>query len=398
MAMLYFGWRAVERPRFVHLGATGILGALACLTRPEGAVFFGVFLLYFLADQSLRRPIADMRSRLAGGAFAVLAFLTLVLPYIAFLHTHTGKWQLSGKTDRMLQYLSETAQSRDPLLGEKIVFHLSPDKTRVTMADELAVHRRFLIRRYVVNLQEQEALLLSMLGLPGTLLAALGFLGGWTDTEQRRKTLYLLVMLAPMLVFPLFFVEARFLIPFVPVLLIWVARGLIALADWFRATFVEKASLSTVRSGLFSARDVAFPSTGVFAVIVVVLLLLYFSTPLVKWAMAGPPDETEKHFGLALRRELGELSGEFLMSRDPIVAFYAGAKHFPLPYVEGYDDLLACLRVNRIRYLLVDERVIPALRPALASLLDPTQDHQGLTPRCTFHISRKLIVYESQLR
>jgi hypothetical protein len=70
-------------------------------------------------------------------------------------------------------------------------------------------------------------------------------------------------------------------------------------------------------------------------------------------------------------RVLGATDDAVVMSRYPAIAFHAGTAWAPTP-AAAWPDVAAYARNRNARYLVVDEWET-RLRPALRSLLDPSQ-------------------------
>ena len=92
------GW-----PRMIRFGGAGGLVGLAYLTRPEGllmAVPLGLAVIV-VALRSPTGPRSTRRSAaagLVGVAVFGLPIAACIVPYAAYLHDHTGQWQLTAKT------------------------------------------------------------------------------------------------------------------------------------------------------------------------------------------------------------------------------------------------------------------------------------------------------------
>ena len=87
------GARAVAGEEWRWWLITGVLAALAWLTRLEGLVLAGTLGLAMLATLAWRRRLSLWPRALAAGALGLL----VTAPYLAYLHGALGRWALSGR-------------------------------------------------------------------------------------------------------------------------------------------------------------------------------------------------------------------------------------------------------------------------------------------------------------
>lgn len=74
--------------------ATGVLAALAYLTRAEGAVLAGTLFLVLAARLAVRRESSAAWRRFA---LAAVAGAIVAAPYLVYLHNELGRWAVSGR-------------------------------------------------------------------------------------------------------------------------------------------------------------------------------------------------------------------------------------------------------------------------------------------------------------
>jgi len=198
-------------------------------------------------------------------------------------------------------------------------------------------------RAYVPNLIRHLGLLVAAWPPPLLLLSLLGL---------SRRRWALLVPLAPLLVLPLLSVafEVRFAQLFVPALALLAAQGaasIVARPAWRRTEAVA------------AVIAVAALGTG--------------------WAWAGPAGRLARQFDdgpMAQMRDAGTWLAAHgrpdgvVMDRKAYVPFFAGMRHVQLPD-DDYDALVAFAQ-RSADYLVIEEYLVPTLRPQLLPLVhDP---------------------------
>jgi len=87
-------WKSLKTRSLVGLFLTGILGALAYLTRPEG---IGVVIVAGFWIFMIQRPSPVQRRDLAALGLLVFGFLIFASPYLVYLKKDTGHWILTRK-------------------------------------------------------------------------------------------------------------------------------------------------------------------------------------------------------------------------------------------------------------------------------------------------------------
>jgi hypothetical protein len=168
-----------------------------------------------------------------------------------------------------------------------------------------------------------------------------------------------------------------------PILLLWVARGIAALADWLHRTL----------AGLGSATRASAVSAGL-CVLLSALMLLYFQLlqpRIIREGLAGM-STTRRDVGLWLKQNSSPQS--MIMSRDTEVPFYAERRWAATPH-EDYSRFIAYVRKRGADYLVVDEREATVIRPQLDFLANDDSPPPELRHVYTAHDANgKTIVYE----
>jgi len=234
LALLLVG---LEDDRLEMLAAAGALLGLAYLTRPEAVVYFGVFVIVAWIWLFKGVKCGIRRTGFALGSFA-LPFLVLAVPYIWYLHVHTGQWLLSGKIAIVWQQASGSKSYFDPMRGE--IAWLLPDRFQeMNMLQSVLRNPGDILRRVIKNgrsfTQHFFAPTNFWWGLTPLVVVAL-FKQPWDQRRVRCEAFLITIILVLMLTFLPFFFGTRFFAPAFPVLLIWTARGALYLGRWLQDT------------------------------------------------------------------------------------------------------------------------------------------------------------------
>jgi 4-amino-4-deoxy-L-arabinose transferase-like glycosyltransferase len=352
-------WRGIASAAPGWFILAGLAFGWAHLTRWEGAVYLFVgagWAGWFL----VRKP--DRERRLVGLLGFVLSFAILAAPYGVYLQHAQGTWFSSKGATQQIQ--GEAVATDDPLAWERA--YDAYEQARDAPSDlgawaaDLWADRDAEIRLYLTNWLKQIALPFRSFSFLAWLWAPLVPVALWKrgpDPDSRRKLFFLLTTLAPLALFPVAFVDPRYLLPFIPAGLMWAADGLLMADDWLTAKRIRPFSpfkgiaLAALLSIAFLAADVA----GAFLV----------PAPLEYKALGEWMAE----------HNVGR--GEIVMARRRQAPFYAGSRWEWLPLADT-EGLLARAAERSARYVVIDERTVPSLRPDLAYLLDPEAAPAGL--------------------
>jgi 4-amino-4-deoxy-L-arabinose transferase-like glycosyltransferase len=392
-------WVAWEKQSAVAGVAAGALYGLAYLTKPEAIIYVGLMLVLLVLGNLWRHSLFGRRSIL-GLVGMVLAFVLVISPYLAFLYQHTGRIMISGKLG-VTYVAGQGAVDHDPGLydralsqldeaGEEIIW-FSADRFKYNILDLIKADPRGFVHRVWQNVNTLEEVLFARQVFPFYLLflVALGLFGSAWNKDRTIKELFLAAAVLPVFVFLPFHIELRYFAPMLPILLLWVAKGIAALADWLRQTAANlrsplKPDAERVPAGL---------GRGV-TVLLSLLLVLYFAVlqPMVMRDGVAGVNVSRREAGSWLKAHAP--SDALIMSRDTEVPFYAERRWAATPN-EEYDRFIAYVRKRGAAYLVVDEREVTVIRPQLSLLLNEDAPPTGLRHVYTApDIRGKTIVYE----
>ena len=387
-------WLAWERQTPASYALVGGLFGLTYLVKPEALVYLGWFLALLALGQVWRRKLLCSRT-LLGLVSAIAVFALVISPYILFLYKETGRILITGKLG-VTYVAGEGAVVHDPGLydralarldsaGEEIIW-FSPDRFKYDLWQIIRANPRAFLVRTWRNVNALEALLFVRRVFPFYLLipVALGVLGQPWAKERLVKELFLLATIPPVLVFMPFHIELRYFAALLPVLIIWVAKGIDALAWWATQTWQK------LRPSSRSAASVGRTS----AIVLCGLLLVYFAVlqPSVVADGLAEQNPSRREAGLWLNEHSSP--DAMIMSRDTEVAFYADRRWAATPN-EEYARFIEYVRHRGANYVIVDEREITVIRPQLKLLLNEESPPQELRHVYTALDPRgRTIVYE----
>jgi hypothetical protein len=325
----------------VAAAGAGLCLGLAYLARPEGlllAVPLGLGLV--LALRPDRRAVGR-----ALAAFA-LPLAVCIVPYAAYLHGHTGRWELTAKTqDRSIEAWHAVARNdretrdRELYTPDSTGWDFPGERTSLTALarDDPAGYAGIAVtnvRMLATNLAGWW-----LLPLPVWALAARG---AWRRRRSGTVRLLVAVALVPVLTSLAFFVQPRYLLVTTAVACVLAGAELAALTSGRRRTIVVAAAAVM----LLAASAGAFRGDGGW------------------W---HPVDHTDQ-------RRAGEWiaahtrPGERIMARSFVVEYYAERATVAMPY-DDLDGILAFARHYGVRWLVVDQTSAARVRPQVLRLL-----------------------------
>lgn len=377
----------------------GVAFGAAYLTRPEGFNYWALYGVGLLVGRLLLRR---WNRRFAVGlAIYALAFSVAFVPYAIYTHRYIGAWMVSEKVG--VTYLTGIGLAHgDTSAFDKSTwgldstgletFFFSSESYNVSMLALVLDDPRAFLSLVYGNLTRFAQVLFDWTVFPA-ILAPLVVLGLFTRGWSRRRAMQesvLLVSVAPVAAFVLFFIQARYLVTFVPVLVLWCAAGLGALDEWLVGTFWPA---NGHRQGAV-ARRAAFLRVAVAAVAPsCVLVGLVALQPLVVRRVLNTGSVRIEHKRVGETLGLTMAPETVLMSRYPAIAYHAGVRWAPSPNAP-VEQVLAYARHKGARYWAIDEREL-RYRPQVGGLVSGVDVPYGLR---LMYVStaggERLVVYE----
>jgi 4-amino-4-deoxy-L-arabinose transferase-like glycosyltransferase len=358
----------LEDDRLGMFAAAGVLFGLAYLTRPEGVVYFGVFLVFGLVWLARRMNLRVLRAWCAVGWF-VLSFVLLAAPYVWYLHTQTGHWMLTGKLNVAWESFGPMI-THDPVAFDRLnngldasgreIYWLSPDRFQRSLLQTVMADPMDLVHRVVANARELKAQFFGggvfWYGLLPLVVLAL-FKKPW-DRRRLEHEALLVAALVPLLAFLPFGILMRYFTPAFPVLLMWTARGALDLGVWLQDT-LELSRGRPVSSGRLKTMLEWLPAG-------VVVLFFLVMVPVVAWAGLSATFFGHKEVGLWLRTHTPP--GAVVMVEELGIAVYADRRWVPSPHAD-WTRFIEYARAHDATHLVVDTYELTHVRPYLAFLL-----------------------------
>jgi 4-amino-4-deoxy-L-arabinose transferase-like glycosyltransferase len=354
MTAAYLSLQVFHAPTPRALLLAGATFGVAYLVRPEAALYSllvsGIVVGLHLARGS-SLTLAAKHALCLLAAFAVFA-----LPYVLWLHAHSGQWRLEGKSPLNYATQLKMEQGIDPYdasfgvatdLSEQGVW-MRPHATAlqsVKMAPKDIV--RYLARRVgsVSGFLKNTLVAGGMLGSP--LIFALALIGLFSKPWPRELAIaqlffFCILAISSTALFFIFYLSPRFLITFIPFLSLWAAAGIVALRDWLATTL-----------------ELAMPKRGLRWLPTGFGLLLLIAVPL--GTLQGVASLYELRMFNASNRPV-KIAAQWLDHYAPgpkivtdsldVFPFHARATFVPLPYADS-STALRYLEKRQVRFIVL---------------------------------------------
>lgn len=386
---VWLGLRAATaRPAtaLVMAAGAGLGVGLAYLTRPEGIAFTIVvvplLVLPVLGGWRGLRHASGRRWKRAGllaGAFLV-PLLLVAVPYVAYLHDHTGEWELTAKSrDVSMASWRAVAEENRPE-RQAILFdagttgfdfpatHSLASLIRDDPGGYLGIVGTNLSRGYQAVFDTSITPYPHWALLPALLVIVAAY-AVWRHRRDRVVLATVAAIAIPVVTAAAFLMQARYLVPAAAFTCALVALGLVTLPSrWFRAAAIVTLLLLVTSTGanLYGAAN--------------------------GWFHLERGSEEHRLAGAWI----GDHSnpGDLVMSTTTIPGFYAGRATVPTPYA-GQARIIDFMRHYGVRYLIVDQAHGTRFRPQLRPLAYNNRRPEDL--RAVYRHredGRRLVVYE----
>lgn len=357
-----------------------LLLALASLARMEAVFFFLPVVVMVLIGLGDGGRTAPLKVRAGRAAVVIAVFAAAAFSQALLIHMKTGMWSVGSKASINL---SSPLVWEDSLERERYVYSLNEEGT-ARRIDEVGLEspvkvlwrqRKAVASLYFRKMNRGFAITPLLLSSPFLLLLVpLGIFGRGWNGDRLMELLLLALGIIPFLVYSVFRVQIRYLVPFLPIYLMWAARGCEVLSGWIERNVSPR------------------PIWRVSALFLVFASLVPFTIRGYSGMLAGQPAEYRK-IGAWIRDRAG-FEARVLAHPGCPVSYYAGeaeATFIPWTDVPG---LLRYARQRGFDYLLVEEDYFRAYRPGLVRLLG-SGPNPGLERVQTFEGRRggKILLY-----
>lgn len=330
----------------------GVVLGFAYMARQEAQFILVLFVVVLLL-----RPRGVSRGRRIARAALLTAFFVLAtLPHVLLLRAKTGRWTAGSKA---AVNLSSPLIWEDTLERERYVYGLDESGTErriETIGAENPVvmlwrRRSMVVSRYLPNLTRGAAHMPGLLATPFLLLLVpLGLFGrSWRRSDRTAECALLLLGIFPFALYAIFRVDTRYLVPFLPIYLLWGARGCGVAVSWLRENIT--------------------PRTGpAIAVLFVMLASLVPFTVRRYSLLAATQPVGHRRVGQWIKENSGE-GARVLAPSGWSVSYYAGNPIATyIPWTDP-DGLVRFARHHRFEYIVLGVDYIEQARPTLVSLV-----------------------------
>ena len=359
----------MEERRPGMMAVAGMMFAMGFLTRPEPVVYFGIFFLVSLFWRFRNLVAKGTRLRLC--ASFVVAFLLTAAPYLVYMHAQTGHWTLSEKGPITWQQGSyilkddwvgfDWVYTRLDSSGHQVYYN-SPEREKWSLIGTiLSDPKAFIARTY------ESARILGHLALSNNfvipLLLPFVVISLTHKAWDRRRLGYEVFLTSAFLIqaaviLPFANLLLRYLVPVIPVFLIWTANGAVAAGVWLRDS--AEACWGRALKPALSACVLCLPAAAAVAEIIHV-------TP----DVARREIEHEK-FGYKFAAQWLKKNSSpdaIVLADDSNVTVYGERRKIFSPHCD-LTHLMSYARYHKADYLLTNETMLLKIRRELSIILD----------------------------
>jgi len=376
---VWLSWRAISRQKYSLYFLAGLTAGLNYLNRPEGlgiSVVTGLYILFHNLPQFKN----TYKKRLISICLLGIGTLIFVSPYMLYIRDQSGSWQLSKKKSIITAVFGCASRSIPPATLPSIAKIPSYSRMEEGYFRTLRGNVLTFVKVYYPTL---------------FLLLLLSFVRRKAIPRRQEPELFIgLIPVFYILVFSLFYVSDRHLVPLVSVCLFWAAIG------FYELYHLILAKVSLVKTNIMSALN-----NKVFAVLligVIITLLPY---------VLGPQDRDkigQRKVGEWIKENCGENS--FILTDLDRIPFYAGGYFVPLqnrPGIDNYNDLLKFAKTphedgygyepghsHSVDYIIIDKSRIANYCPDFLSSVNPaTLEEVHVQPKLSHSTYGEIVVY-----
>lgn len=374
-AVVYFAISSLRLPRNRRFIAWGSLLGLAYLAKPEaiGQLAVVVLLLSLVGAWKHR-----LKSSLSGVAIVLACYAVFASPYLAFSARYTHHLTLEGKSEMNYVMISSLNAGMDPYQaayglsasGQREGVLLFPQFLGRSHPHTLTELARFFLLAASRNMRLLYDGLALYVWLPLLTLALFGlFRSAWSQ-ERALVELVLLssfsVACIPALIAP--FLSLRHVLPVMPFVVIWSAKGIDELGEWVQ---------QTVDSLLPVGRPGVYLCSATIVLLTATILILGGRAARHEFEEATATSLYLKEAGLALAKRA---NGKVIVDKGTVVAFYSGASWMVMPYAPA-PEILRYFELYHPDFVVIDR--LDPLEDSLARALrnDPNAHPLSLNLR-----------------
>jgi 4-amino-4-deoxy-L-arabinose transferase-like glycosyltransferase len=334
----------------------GVCGGLAYLTRPEGMAIIIFLVSYCLFEILVSRRGKQARVFLIMG-FLLLSFSLIAAPYPLFIKLHTGRWHISMKPSIVKSFETPVPEPerKSPSVSLNHKLHIQGAESLSVAPAKL--QEPFRKAEFWKSLTHPPLKFIETYHYLLFLFLIIGIWAGYKHETESRGGILLVVSLGYLLglcylYHTVSYVSRRHFLPPITLSLPIAAIGL----------WEVRERLSCLMSRLHYRWNTA---AATHATVVVLLITLLTLAP-----KALKSQEIEK---LPLKeaalwiKENSPKPCPVIMCNEPLVAYYAGGKHLPIPGMR-YKEFVQYISAKQVHYVVFEERDIKSAGQFLSQL------------------------------
>lgn len=353
---IYLGLGAVKG-KIAKSFTAGLAFGACYLLKPEAIAYVGLMLILIYAG----RFVSFISfSRITGNALLfLLGFVLLAAPYLIYIHQTTHHWVISEK----LVHLSETYEwrkldeSKQGTLADKVWEGRSeisePSKKGFDVKLSYA-HFAKKMAGGLIPVITRTVKLLPKLLIPFLLL---GLITGWSR-ERAFKELFVVLFIVSTLFGYAFIPITRYLLPILPLLLCWIAKGIVEFEEVFTKLVQKYWRPSLVTSNV---------RWGAIAIIIAIFAITTVPSLIYQFRNSGRGLYWEQKQVAEWIKE-NSAKPPLILSTKNWPTFYAGGEHLFTPD-ETYPVIIDYAKRKKVDFLVVEEEPID-VTPNLKFLLN----------------------------
>ena len=381
LTAVYLFLRFADSGSMLLLVAAALVTAFAYMTRQEAQFVFAVFIVVVLIGRGAEGLEAGPYRRIIRAAALIALLIIFISPYLFIMHDKTGRWTAGSKAS---VNLSSSLIWESGLDRERFVYSLDSlgvnrriDEVAQRSSFQVLRERRSEIARRIVEQLDYGPRLLPVLFLSPLFLflVPLGLFGRlWRHERILDELVVMTVGVLPFFIYAFFKVQLRYLVPVLPIYLIWAGAGLEVFGLWLERVLSIRGTLLTAI--LFLVFTVNIPYTTH------------------RYRAVKAAQRTDyKEVGGYIASEFPRGARVLAHSGCP-VSYYAGnprATFIPWTDVEG---LVRFAEYHHFDILVVDSGYIENYRPTLKRLISGgVPPGLSLVKRFNGKFGRDIIIY-----
>ncbi len=368
---LLFGWRLLTRKTLSTGILTGVALGIAYISIATAVIYLVILLVLGLLVAHFSHSWKQLLKPLL---LMVAVFLVIGAPYVFFLHTQLHQWTFtgkdaSGKSAALDRGWDSTAGWNDGAMAltangtETQLDQVNQSSNNESTLGAFFHHPLQRIKTFYTDLGQAERKIPDVLFIGLLPLFGLGLFANSWDISRAKRIGYTFLMITPAI--PMLAVwfdgNTRFFMPFLPLIMIWVANGWRQLEVWGQKT-VTQLTKNSGHSRLY---------INLIPWVVGVLVILPILPVDRGTVQAESYPVGMEEAGKAIH---GKLDQKKLMCLETIPAYYAGDDWVEFP--DGtYKQITAYARAHGVNYMVIDAGEMKEWRPQLEILLQAQSKH-----------------------